>query len=72
MKALVDNSNAKHEKGNEEEHNQQLLAKKDLPAKHNIPWDLAMTVMTMITMMMMATTTMAITGPVPAPDNKDL
>merc|ERR1712045_764733 len=34
-------------------------------AKQSIPWDLAMTVMTMITMMMMATTTMAMTGPVP-------
>merc|ERR1711983_421015 len=36
-------------------------------AKQSIPWDLAMTVMTMITMMMMATTAMAMTGPVPAP-----
>ena len=31
-----------------------------------------MTVMTMITMMMMATTTMAMTGPVPAPERKKI
>ena len=38
----------------------------DLPAKQRRPWDLAMTATKMTTMMMMATMTMAITGPVPA------
>ena len=65
----MDNLRAKHEKGNEaEEDDRAIWVKIDLPAKQSIPWDLAMTVMTMITMMMMATTTMAMTGPVPVPE----
>ena len=45
---------------------EKYLKELHLPAKQSIPWDLAMTATTMTIMMMMATMTMAITGPVPA------
>ena len=41
-----------------------------LPAKQSMPCDLAMTATMMTTMMMMATMTMAITGPLPASENR--
>ena len=43
---------------------------KDLPAKQSMFWERAMTATTMTTMMMMATMTMATTGPVPATKTK--
>ena len=44
----------------------------DLPAKQRSPWDLATTATKMTIMMMMATMTMAITGPVPAERKYDV
>ena len=49
---------------------EKYLKELHLPAKQSIPWDLAMTATTMTTMMMMATMTMAMTGPVPAAETK--